>query len=94
MKPNWVCSNCGMWSTRKFSVKRHITNQHGGNAFLVPYIDYLVGRQSGLYPPSAQPEFQYKEKKSNWDTNWDTFSEEFWKERARIAARGNRNPQV
>ena len=90
MKPNWVCSNCGMWSTRKFSVKRHITNQHGGNAFLVPYIDYLVGRQSGLYAPSAQPEFQYKEKKSNSDT----FSEEFWKEMARIAARGNKNPQV
>jgi hypothetical protein len=63
MKPNWVCSNCGMWSTRKFSVKRHITNQHNGNAFLVPYIDYLVGRQSGLYPPSAQLEYQYKEKK-------------------------------
>ena len=52
MKPNWVCSNCGMWSSRKFSVKRHITNQHSGNAFLVPYIDYFVGRQSGLYPPS------------------------------------------
>ena len=90
MKPNWVCSNCGMWSTRKFSVKRHITNQHGGNAFLVPYIDYLAGRQSGLYPPSAQPEFQYKEKKSNLDT----LMEEFWKETARIAARGHRNPQV
>jgi hypothetical protein len=89
MKPNWVCSNCGMWSTRKFSVKRHITNQHSGNAFLVPYIDYLAGRQSGLYPPSSQPEFQYKEKKSNSDT----FMEEFWKEMARRVARGNSNPQ-
>jgi hypothetical protein len=49
-----------------------------------------VGRQSGLYPPSAQPESQYKEKKSNLDT----FSEEFWKEMARKVVRGNRNPQV
>ena len=90
MKPNWVCSMCGMWSTRKFSVKRHITNQHSGNAFLVPYIDYLVGRQSGLYPPSAYPEYQYEAKKSIFDT----FSEEFWKEKARIAARkGNGNLQ-
>ena len=89
MKPNWVCSTCGMWSTRKFSVKRHLTNQHGGNAFLVPYIDYLVGRQ-GLYPPSAYPEYQYKGKKSIFDT----FSDEFWKEKARIAARrGNGNLQ-
>ena len=79
-----------MWSTRKFSVKRHLTNQHGGNAFLVPYIDYLVGRQSGLYPPSAYPEYQYKGKKSILDT----FSDEFWKEKARIAARrGNGNLQ-
>ena len=68
MKPNWVSSNCGMWSSKKFSVKRHITNQHSGNAFIVPYIDYLVGRQSGLYPPSAPPEYQYREKKRNSDT--------------------------
>ncbi|HEY6659270.1 MAG TPA: hypothetical protein VIZ62_12160 [Nitrososphaeraceae archaeon] len=87
MKPNWVCSNCGMWSTRKFSVKRHIINQHNGNAWLVPYIDYLVGRQSGLYPPSAQPEDQYKVNKNPLEI----FIEEFWKEKARIAARGNRN---
>jgi hypothetical protein len=90
MKPNWVCSDCGMWSTRKFSVKRHITTQHKGYAFLVPYIDYLVGRQSGLYPPAAQPEYQYKESKKPHEI----FSEEFWKEKARIAARGNRYPQV
>ena len=86
MKPNWVCSNCGMWSTRKFSVKRHITNQHNGNALLVPYIEYLVGRHAGLYSPSSQLEYQYKGK-----TNWDIFREEFWREVARKTARGNQN---
>lgn len=79
-----------MWSTRKFSVKRHITNQHNGNAFLVPYIEYLVGRQSGLYPPSFPAEYQYEEKKSSWDI----FNEEFWKEIGRMTARGNRKSQV
>jgi hypothetical protein len=79
-----------MWSKRKFSVKRHITNQHNDNAFLVPYIDYLVGRQSGLYSPSVQPEYQYKENKRPFEI----FREEFWKEKARMAARGNRNSQV
>jgi hypothetical protein len=89
LKPNWVCSKCGMWSTRKFSVKRHITNQHNGNANLVPYIEYLVGRQSGLYPPSTQTAYEYKENKSPLEI----FREELWKEKARIAARSNRNPQ-
>lgn len=79
-----------MWSSRKFSVKRHITNQHRGNAFLVPYIDYLVGRQSGLYPPSTQAEYQYREKKSNFET----FKEAFWKELASKDANGNRNSQI
>jgi hypothetical protein len=65
-----------MWSTRKFSVKRHITNQHNGNAYLVPYI------------PSSQPEYQYKGKTNSWDI----FREEFWREVARKAARGNQNP--
>ena len=88
MKPNWVCSNCGMWSTRKFSVKRHIRNQHNGYAYLVPYIEYLVGRQSGLYLPSAQPDYQYKENKAGIQI----FYEELWKELARKAARGNKSP--
>jgi hypothetical protein len=72
------------------SVKRHITNKHYGNASLVPYIEYLVGRQSGLYPPSIQTKYQYKEK-----SPVDIFREEFWKEKARIAARGgNRNSLI
>jgi hypothetical protein len=88
MKPNWVCSVCGMWSNRKFSVKRHIANKHNGNALLIAFIDYLVGRQSGLYlpsslPPSFQPAYQKKEEK----TYLEIFNEEYWKEKARIAAR-------
>ena len=38
-KPNWVCTSCGMWSGRKDSVKRHITNQHDGISSIVSYIE-------------------------------------------------------
>jgi hypothetical protein len=86
MKPKWVCLNCGMWSSRKFSVKRHIFNKHYGNANLVSYIDYLIGRQMGLYLPSSPPNYEYKRR-----TPLDIFTEELWKEKARIAARENRN---
>lgn len=42
VKPNWVCSTCGMWSSRKFSVKRHIKTIHNDNASLVKYIRSLA----------------------------------------------------
>ncbi len=91
MKPNWVCSICGMWSNRKYSVKRHIKNKHEGNASLVKYIDYVVGRQSGIYQPSSSTSFpnssetiyQQKEEK----TPLKIFEEEYLKEKARLAAR-------
>jgi hypothetical protein len=89
MKPNWVCSECGMWSSRKYSVKRHIANKHYGNAYLVSYIDYLVGRQSGLYPASSFPTYENKE--NNLKNSFGIVWEEFWKEKARLAARGNSN---
>ena len=93
LKPNWVCSDCGMWSNRKFSVKRHINNKHSGNASLVKFIDYLVGRESGKYQPSSSPppsqasleEPHYKEKVGK--TYFEIFEEEYMKEKARLAAR-------
>src|SRR2546426_6791199 len=79
-KPNWVCSNCSMWSSRKSSVKRHIQNVHRGNSHLVSFIDYMVGRKSGFYFPCHRPTY---EKKSNTSTNtetvMDTFQGEVWK---------------
>jgi hypothetical protein len=91
MKPNWVCSTCGMWSNRKSSVKRHIMNLHGGNTSLVAFIDYVVGRQSGIYQPSFPgsspnlPDSDYQNKGKKTPT--EIFEEEFMKEKARLAAR-------
>jgi hypothetical protein len=55
MKPNWVCQSCGMWSSRKYSVQRHIDNKHYGYGSVIPYLEYFVGRQSGFYAPSSPP---------------------------------------
>ena len=59
-KPNWACANCGMYSSRKSSVKRHIQNIHGGNANLVSFVDYLAGRRLGVYLPVFPPTYQKK----------------------------------
>jgi hypothetical protein len=59
-KPNWACVNCGMYSSRKSSVKRHIQNIHSGNALYVSFVDYLAGRKSGIYWPVAPPTYQKK----------------------------------
>lgn len=58
-----------MWSHRKLCVKRHITNQHNGNAFMVAFIDYVAESNLGFYSaPSSlyhheQREYQNKGKK-------------------------------
>ncbi len=82
LKPNWVCTTCGMWSSRKSSVKRHINNLHKGHSTIVKYIDYLVGRQSGSYAPASSPDIE----RSYQDHILDICTEEIWKETARITA--------
>jgi hypothetical protein len=42
------------------SVKRHIQNIHEGNASFVSFVDYLAGRNSGLYWPGMPPTYQKK----------------------------------
>ena len=91
-KPNWVCIVCGMWSSRKYCVKRHISTVHGGYSNMVSFIEYIVGRQTGIYrppyptAPSGHRDVQSREPKKI-ASFFDTFQEEFWKEKAREAAR-------
>jgi hypothetical protein len=54
-KPIWACPICAEDFTRKSSALRHIKNLHEGRCPLVRYIDYIVGRQSGFYPPPLTP---------------------------------------
>jgi hypothetical protein len=40
-----------MYSSRRYSVKRHIQNIHEGGADLISYSEYIIGRKSGIYLP-------------------------------------------
>jgi hypothetical protein len=51
-RPNYVCTMCSEYFTRKFSAKRHNNNIHDGSAVIVPYIEYMAGRSSGTYQAS------------------------------------------
>jgi hypothetical protein len=58
---------------------------------MVSFIEYMVGRQTGLYPPpmpdapTVGPIIKPQEPKKN--SLVDAAMEEFWRERARLAAR-------
>jgi hypothetical protein len=69
-----------MYSSRKSSVKRHIQNIHAGNANFVSFIDYLVGRNMGLYWPCLSPTYQKKNNSNNMIDYTNVMKEEFWRE--------------
>jgi hypothetical protein len=77
-KPNWACSSCGMYSSRRWSVERHILNLHDGIGNVVPFVDYLVGRKSGFYLPKFRPTF-VKKNATKTVTVMDTFKDELLK---------------
>jgi hypothetical protein len=77
-KPNWACSVCGMYSSRRWSVERHILNLHDGIGNVVPFVDYLVGRKSGFYLPKFRPNFVRKNA-TKTVTLMDTFKDELLK---------------
>ncbi len=77
-KPNWSCTECGMYSSRRWSVERHILNLHNGSGNVVPFVDYLVGRKSGFYLPKFRPTF-VKKNATKTVTFMDTFKNEFLK---------------
>jgi hypothetical protein len=64
-KPNWACADCGMHSSRKYSIKRHIQNLHNGNGQIVSFVNYIAGSQTGIYPQGLPPTYV---KKSSFTT--------------------------
>lgn len=90
-KPLWVCAACSMWSSRKSSVKRHIAKIHDGKGLMISYMDYLIGRSSGTYPPGIPPQYLSERKttplfSSNDEMN--AFKKGYWEECGRKVARG------
>ncbi len=45
----YVCTTCSQHFTRRYSASRHNSSLHFGRAEIVPYIDYMAGRNSGQY---------------------------------------------
>jgi hypothetical protein len=74
-----------MYSSRRWSVERHILNLHEGISIVVPFVDYLIGRQSGIYLPKFRPTF-VKKNATKTVTVMDTFKNEFLKTFASKAA--------
>jgi hypothetical protein len=80
MKPNWACASCGMFSSRRYNVQRHMINLHKGYGNVVSFVDYLLGRQWGVYRPNPRPTYRRKENK------FDIMNEEFLRQIARESA--------
>jgi hypothetical protein len=79
-----------MYSSRKSSVKRHIQNIHSGNANFVSFVDYLVGRNMGLYWPMLPPTYQTKNDVKRIDYG-NIMKEEVWRQCIR---KGMGNSQI
>jgi hypothetical protein len=76
--PKWVCSDCGKPFSRKWNGDRHIHDIHYGRSLLVPFIDYLSGRNSGLYQQTSRPLYERRGIKEV-----DIFTEEYSRALAR-----------
>jgi hypothetical protein len=82
-----------MYSSRRWSVERHILNLHDGISNVVPFVDYLVGRKSGFYLPKFRPTFVRKNA-TKTVTVMDTFKDEFWKSFATKAVNRASSPSL
>ncbi len=60
-KPIGVCIMCGMYSSRKYCIKRHISNLHNGIEDIASSIDYIAGRRQGVYFPKPISNYLIKE---------------------------------
>ena len=68
-----------MYSARRDSVKRHIDIVHDGTGVIVSFIDYLVGRFSGVYAPGIRPTYMKKKAAAPTVDYVDTFKRELVK---------------
>jgi hypothetical protein len=81
VKPKWACTVCGMFSSRRYNVQRHIRSLHNGCGYVILFIEYIIGRQQGYYLPFSVPRYERKL------DGLEIFKEEFFREKARMCAR-------
>jgi hypothetical protein len=56
-KPRWECAMCGMYSSRRYSVKRHVANLQNGLSYVISFIDYVAGTRQWVYFPNLIPSY-------------------------------------
>jgi hypothetical protein len=66
MNQNYVCTICAQDFTRKTSANRHNTNLHQGRAVIVTFVEYIVGRVSGIYQAADPRQDRRKAKKNSY----------------------------
>lgn len=86
-KPRWACTTCGMYSSRRYSVNRHIANVHNGMANVVSFVDYLSGRKHGIYFPSPVPTYSIKQQQNEASKTANRMTDIFKEELVRSAIR-------
>ena len=100
---NWACTDCGRSAGRKDILKRHLRLVHKGIGTVVSFTEYIIGRLSGYYTPSAPPILvksgMNKEKlsaeakgRTQVTTPFDMFQESFCRESGIQLARKSFNP--
>jgi hypothetical protein len=57
---NFVCTVCSQTFTRMWRGRVHKDILHAGQSEIVRTIDYMVGRQNGLYSPSNPSDYRKK----------------------------------
>jgi hypothetical protein len=62
---DYVCTMCAQDFTRKSSANRHNTNLHQGRAVIVRFVEYIVGRVSGIYQATDPRQYRRKAKKNS-----------------------------
>jgi hypothetical protein len=90
--PRYVCITCGQPSSRRWNISRHIKICHCGIGRYVTFMEYLAGRQSGIYLPAALPQHP-SNKKEVTSSNLaiatellNTYNKAFWAEKGRQLA--------
>jgi hypothetical protein len=72
-----------MYSSRRYSVKRHVANIHNGLSYIITFIDYLAGTRQGVYFPNPVPSYltkqQFQAEKSTTARPTDILKDELFR---------------
>jgi hypothetical protein len=68
-KVSWVCTTCGQDFTRKCSANRHNNHFHYGNGIIVRFLEYIIGRTIGQFPPPANNNLSTRMIRKLWHNN-------------------------